>query len=64
MSFVFWQKYFDLEEEDMKDRLKSCVHMGDKTLNDVLEKDGDDLYGPFWISTTLIVMLFISGFIN
>jgi hypothetical protein len=60
-SFSFWSHYFDLEEEDIKDRLKSTLKMGDKSLADVLEKDGDDLYGPFWIATTLVVLLFIGG---
>ena len=60
-SISFWQKYFDLEEDDMKDRLKGCLHMGDNSLADVLDKDGDDLYGPYWIATTLIVVLFIGG---
>ena len=38
--------------------------MGDNSLADVLDKDGDDLYGPYWIATTLIVVLFIGGIIN
>ena len=60
-SFSFWSHYFDLEEEDIKERLKATTKMSDKTLSDVLEKDGDDLYGPFWIATTLVVLLFIGG---
>jgi hypothetical protein len=60
-TILFWQKYFDLEEDDMKDRLKGCFHMGEASLADVLEKDGDDLYGPYWIATTLVVVLFIAG---
>jgi len=61
LSILFWQKYFDLEEDDMKDRLKGCFHMGENSLTDVLDKDGDDLYGPYWIATTLVVVLFIAG---
>ena len=45
----------------MRDRLKGCVHMGENSLADVLDKDGDDLYGPYWIATTLVVVLFIGG---
>ena len=61
MSILFWQKYFDLEEDDMRDRLKGCLHMGENSLADILDKDGNDLYGPYWIATTLIVVLFIAG---
>ena len=60
-SITFWQKYFDLEEDDMKDRLKGCFYLGENSLAEVLDKDGDDLYGPYWIATTLIVVLFIGG---
>ena len=45
----------------MKDRLRGCLHLGENSLADVLDKDGDDLYGPYWIATTLIVILFIAG---
>ena len=45
----------------MRDRLKGCVHLGENSLADVLDKDGDDLYGPYWIATTLVVVLFIAG---
>ena len=60
-SISYWQQYFDLEEQDMKDRLMACVKMSDKSLAEVLDKDGDDLYGPYWLATTLIVVLFIAG---
>lgn len=46
--------YFDVEEEDIFERIRSTLTL--RSFSEVL-KDKPDLYGPFWIATTLIVVI-------
>ena len=60
-SMAYWQKYFDLEEEDMRERIMACAKPHVSSLHTILVERRNDLYGPFWIATTLVVLLFIAG---
>jgi protein YIPF1/2 len=48
------REYFDVEEEDIFARVRSAITL--RSFNEVLHEK-PDLYGPFWIATTLIVVI-------
>lgn len=61
-SIQFYAHYFDIDTADILNRCVSTIYPRQNFL-DVL--DGNpDLYGPFWIATTVVVILFLTGTIS
>ena len=59
-NLSFLQQYFDIETDEIKDRLIfSLIPFNRKFISLVQHKP--DLYGPFWIYTTLIFVIAASG---
>ena len=59
-NLSFLQKYFDIETEEIRDRLIfSLIPLNSKFITLVQNKP--DLYGPFWIYTTLVFVIAASG---
>lgn len=60
-TLEYYQRFFDVNTKDVTDRiLSSMIPRGDNSLkNDI--KLRPDLYGPFWISVTLVFTIAISG---
>lgn len=56
----FWHKWFNVTTIDVTKRITSSLLFFTPTLVNVIGKN-PDLYGPFWIYTTLIFMLAGSG---
>lgn len=56
---VLVRKYFEIEEEQIKERMVSAITLR-PPFRQVI-KDKPDLYGPFWIATTLIVIIIASA---
>lgn len=61
VSFI--GKYFDVEVEEIVTKLISSVIPFNKGFSNLAEKK-PDLYGPFWIYTTLILLVVINGNLN
>lgn len=60
-SIKYYQKFFDVETKDVVERiLASITPKWDNKLKHHLQSK-PDLYGPFWISVTLIFTIAISG---
>lgn len=58
-SISFYAQFFDVDTNDVLKRCGAAVFPRSNFL-DVL--DGNpDLYGPFWIATTVVVILFLTG---
>lgn len=61
-SIAFYGQFFDVDTAQIVTRCKSTLYPRSNFL-DVL--DGNpDLYGPFWIATTVVVILFLTGTIS
>ena len=58
MSFL--QSYFDIETDDIIKRLLASLIPCNKNFINIVEKK-PDLYGPFWIYTTLIFIIASAG---
>jgi hypothetical protein len=58
LSFV--GKYFNVEVDDIKEKLIASIIPGNKNFHPLAEKT-PDLYGPFWIYTTLIFLVTFAG---
>ena len=55
-SFDYWKNFFNFEESEIKERLKStatCANLGS------LLYDDPDLYNPVWINMTLVFSLIV-----
>jgi len=61
-TLSFYQQFFDVDTNAVLQRCLSAIFPKDNFL-DVLEGN-PDLYGPFWIATTVVVILFLTGSIN
>lgn len=60
-SIEYYQKFFDVDTQDVLDRiLASVTPRRDNSLKHHLRRK-PDLYGPIWISITLIFTIAISG---
>ena len=59
-NITFLQKYFDIDTEEIKERLISSLIPLNSRFYNLIEKK-PDLYGPFWIYTTLIFVISASG---
>ncbi len=60
MSFDYWKVYFDVDVDMLKQRYIKFINPKDDSLaGDIKVKP--ELYGPFWLSTSLIIFLFTFG---
>ncbi len=61
-SLEFYQQFFDVDTDDVKKRVAGALipRPGKSFLEDVTE-GRPDLYGPFWICTTLVVSVAVAG---
>ncbi|XP_028284061.1 protein YIPF1 [Parambassis ranga] len=64
-TFEYYQKFFDIEAIDVKERIVGSVlpWPGKNFIHSHLRRN-PDLYGPFWICTTLVFAIAISGNIS
>ncbi|XP_075878046.1 protein YIPF1 [Nelusetta ayraudi] len=61
-TFEYYQRFFDIETHHVKERiLGSVVPWPGKNFIHVYLRQNPDLYGPFWICTTLVFAIAISG---
>ncbi|EGR27010.1 Yip1 domain protein [Ichthyophthirius multifiliis] len=58
-TLTFWRRYFDVTEGDVAKRLRSALFLT-PSFCEIMEGH-PDLYGPFWIYTTIVVILSISS---
>lgn len=64
-TFDYYQKLFDIETHDVKERIiGSLIPWPGKNFINVYIRRNPDLYGPFWICTTLVFAIAISGNIS
>ncbi|KAK4554051.1 hypothetical protein LTR86_008892 [Recurvomyces mirabilis] len=61
-SLSFYQQFFDVDTSQILHRSRSALFPKQNFL-DILEGN-PDLYGPFWIATTVVVILFLTGTIS
>ena len=59
-NISFLQVYFDIDTDDIKNRLISSLNPLNSNFIQLI-KDKPDLYGPFWIYTTIIFIIAASG---
>jgi hypothetical protein len=61
-SIEFYQQFFDVDTQDVKERIVAGMvpRPGKSFFTDVL-KNNPDLWGPFWICTTLVVSVAVTG---
>ena len=60
MNISFWQAYFDVNQYEIKDRLMVLANPNNLMISGFID-DKTELYGPFWIATSLIFCLFAFG---
>ena len=61
-SIGFYQQFFDVDTAQILHRCRSTLYPRQNFLDTL---DGHpDLYGPFWIATTVVVILFLTGTIS
>lgn len=64
-TFEYYQKFFDVETHHVKERIiGSLLPWPRKNFIHVYLRRNPDLYGPFWICTTLVFAIAISGNIS
>lgn len=64
-TFEYYQQFFDIETHHVKERIVgSLVPWPRKNFVQVYLRRNPDLYGPFWICTTLVFAIAISGNIS
>ncbi|THC99381.1 hypothetical protein EYZ11_001105 [Aspergillus tanneri] len=61
-SIHYYARFFDVDTNEVLRRCVAAVYPRSNFL-DVLEGNAD-LYGPFWIATTVVVILFLTGTIS
>lgn len=64
-TFEYYQKFFDIETHHVKERIfGSMMPWPGKNFIHVYLRRNPDLYGPFWICTTFVFAIAISGNIS
>ena len=64
ISIEYWQTYFDVNQEEIKQRILASLNPISPQFSSLISEK-PDLYGPFWICSFLIFMLVIGGnFLN
>jgi hypothetical protein len=61
-TLSFYSQFFDVDTNEVLRRCGAAIYPRANFL-DVLEGN-PDLYGPFWIATTVVVILFLTGTIS
>jgi hypothetical protein len=61
-SLHYYSQFFDVDTNEVLRRCVAALYPRSNFL-DVLEGNAD-LYGPFWIATTVVVILFLTGTIS
>lgn len=61
-SMGFYAQFFDVDTSAVLNRCFAALYPRSNFL-DVLEGN-PDLYGPFWIATTVVLILFLGGTIS
>lgn len=54
----YWKEYFDVTEEEVVTKVKTCLNPTNSQFEQLIENKVD-LYGPFWISTSLIFAMIV-----
>ena len=54
----YWKGYFDVSEKEITDKIKASLNPTVNSFEFLIESKVD-LYGPFWISTTLIFAMIV-----
>ena len=60
LSINYWAEYFDVTQSEILERLTTAVSPGKMDLGAAI-KTKPELYGPFWIGSTIIFCLFAFG---
>ncbi|XP_028329555.1 protein YIPF1 [Gouania willdenowi] len=64
-TFEYYQQFFDIETHNVRERIiGSVLPWPGKNFINVYLRRKPDLYGPFWICTTLVFAIAISGNIS
>lgn len=59
-SILYWQTYFEINQYELYNRLKIITNIQDMKITPHIQEK-TELYGPFWIATSLIFCLFAFG---
>ncbi|RKP01815.1 hypothetical protein CXG81DRAFT_6135, partial [Caulochytrium protostelioides] len=64
-SIAYYQRYFDVDPEDVVSRARIALwpFPPNPTFHDTITAN-PDLYGPLWITTTLVVACFMTSAIS
>lgn len=58
LTVDYWSEYFDVTQEEIVAKIKAAINPTSLQFNELISNKVD-LYGPFWISTTLIFCMII-----
>src|SRR6266536_3512176 len=61
-TLSFYSQYFDVDTSEVLRRCTSALYPRTSFLD--LMEGNPDLYGPFWIATTVVMILFLTGTIS
>jgi len=59
-KFEFLKKYFDVDADDIKNKMIAALTPMNTKFQELAEKS-PDLYGPFWIYATLVFLVAVAG---
>lgn len=59
-SILYWQTYFEINQYQLYNRFKIITNFQDMKITPLIQEK-TELYGPFWIATSLIFCLFAFG---
>lgn len=54
----YWKEYFDVTEEEIVGKVKACLNPTTTAFEQMIDVK-IDLYGPFWISTSLVFAMIV-----
>ncbi|KAI8807005.1 hypothetical protein BJ742DRAFT_814109 [Cladochytrium replicatum] len=60
-SLEYYAQFFDVDTDDVYKRILASVNPFSSTFLDEVISTNPDLYGPFWIPTTVIFALFVAS---
>ena len=58
LSIEYWREYFDVTQDEIVDKVRAALNPTTSEFEQKIDAKVD-LYGPFWISTTLIFCLIV-----
>ena len=59
-SLVYWSDFFDVNQTEMIDRLTTAIHPNKMNIGTIIRAK-PELYGPFWICSTIVFSIFAFG---